>query len=96
MDALAFRAIRAGLLTSGKIKPFLEALDEEIKISEDMSVHTFHAGFTRMIRNDNLFSIASATPRLKTFCDNEVKALTEAKPEPKGMFSRFKKFVGRS
>jgi hypothetical protein len=85
---MAFRAIRAGLLTPGKINPFLEALDAEIKISEDMSVHTFHAGYTRMIRNDNLFSIASSTPKLKQFCDTEIKALTEAKPEPKGFFKR--------
>ena len=92
LEAVSFRALRAGLITPNKVKPYLEALDEEIKIAESLSLHTFHSGMTRLLRNDNLFSIASTTPRLAAFCNKETEP---QEAEKKGFFNnlinRFRK-----
>ena len=89
VDAISFRAIKAGILTPNKIKPFLECINEEKRLAEEFSVHTFHSGMTRLMRNDNLFSIASSTPRLKEFCDAEVRSRqVDPKPFWKRFFSR--------
>jgi hypothetical protein len=76
LEAMSFRAMKQGIVPPHRFKDYLECLGEEVKIADEMSLHTFHAGVTRLIRNDNLFKVAQQTPMLAAFCDVEAHNLS--------------------
>jgi hypothetical protein len=72
LEAVSFRAMKQGLIPTPRFKDYVECLDAETKISDELSLHTFHGGVTRLIRNDSLFKIARVTKQLTEFCDAQV------------------------
>lgn len=73
---LAFDMVAEGVFGPSKLMRYVEAVEEEIKISHRgvldgaRSLYTVHGGATRLLRESSLEMVAAATKKLNGICDD--------------------------
>jgi hypothetical protein len=67
--ALTYDAMAAGIIPPNRFKNFIASVEQEQEIYRDLTLYQFHGGVTRLVRDNNLFTVSDRTRDLKLICD---------------------------
>jgi len=72
---LTFNAIQQGALLPSKFNEFISSFENQGIQEKEFknTLHQFHGGFTRMLRNESLFNISYRTPLIKNLLDEWIE-----------------------